>query len=236
MQVIWVQVPLTVAVELDSVRFPMIVGAVRTELEARTKPPPVPFSSERIVASCAEVVKALERPRVEVASQRVEVPVDCSTMPSVPAFAAVSWRAPLMRAFVMRALARVVVPVQVGAMLKTATPVPVSSERLLRRSSEAPVVVARLLESRKRARDAVRPLRVTVLVAVRPLKVAVPANAGEVLKTLKPVPVSSDSIAASWAEVVNDEPIPSVLVATHLVLVPVDCKTIPRVPPERAES
>ena len=110
---------------------------------------------------------------------------------------------------------------KVGEFEKTAVPVPVSSVSEAKRSAEAAVVVARFELSRKRPRDAVRPLKVTVPVAVRPLKVAVPAKAGEVLKTLKPVPVSSERIAARPAEVLNDEPMPRVDVATQRVLVPV---------------
>ena len=71
---------------------------------------------------------------------------------------------------------------------------------------------------------------VTVPVAVRPAKVAVPAKAGEVLKTLKPVPVSSESKAARPADVVNDAAKPSEVVATKLVEVPVVWSTMPAVP------
>ena len=295
------------AVELERVKLPITVGAVRTDDDARTNPPPVPFSSERIAASSADVVKVLLKPRLEVATHRVLVPVLCKTIPRVPALLVESRKRPAKVRLVEVALVKVAVPVavrllkvavpakagevlktlkpvpvssvsalikfaldgvprkvatlvprpltpvligrpvplvrvtdcgiprigerKVGEFEKTAVPVPVSSVSEARRSAEAAVVVALFELSRKRPREAVRPLKVTVPVAVRPLKVAVPAKAGEVLKTLKPVPVSSERIAARPAEVLNDEPIPRVLVATQRVEVPVLCSTIPRVPP-----
>ena len=74
--------------------------------------------------------------------------------------------------------------------------------------------------------------KVAVPVAVRAENVAVPENAGAFEKTERPEPVSSERIAASCAEVVKDEPIPSVLVATHVNPVPVLFRTMPLVPAE----
>ena len=74
---------------------PKILGLVSTLDEARTKPPPVPTSSVRIPANSAEVVKAEERPRVEVASQSVPAPVEVRIIPAVPEALPESRKAPV---------------------------------------------------------------------------------------------------------------------------------------------
>ena len=124
---------------------------------------------------------------------------------------------------VLAVLAKLAVPVKVGAALKTSEPVPVSLVMLSMRVCETAVVVALDEASRKRARLAAKPEKVMVEVAVRPLNVAVPAKAGLVLKTEKPVPVSSERRPASCDELVKEEPleIPSDEVATHCTPVPV---------------
>ena len=73
-------------------------------------------------------------------------------------------------------------------------------------------------------REAVRPPKFTVPVAVRPLKVAVPEKAGLFEKTARPVPVSSERSAASPAEFENAVERPRLEVAIHCVPVPVDLR------------
>ena len=56
--------------------------------------------------------------------------------------------------------------------------------------------------------DCVVVANVAVPVAVKEAKVAVPENAGEIEKTLLPVPVSSDSEERRFEEVIEDAAVP----------------------------
>ena len=81
--------------------------------------------------------------------------------------------------------------VSVGEVLKTATPVPVSSVREFKSEAERAVVVACEAGPKKSAREAVREARVTVL----------PVRVGLVPNTAEPEPVSSLRALVRLAEV-----------------------------------
>jgi hypothetical protein len=84
--------------------------------------------------------------------------------------------------------------VRTALVLKTATPVPVSSESEFKSEAEAAVVVAFDEASRKSAREAVRDENVTAPASDGVVMV------GEVPKTTAPLPVSSVSELARYAE------------------------------------
>ena len=107
----------------DSVA-PKMFGLVNTDDEARTKPPPVPTSSDSDEANEAEVIDEAAVPyRVpEVGRVTLVVPVVVRVRLCAPE------RMKLL-APIVYVLGSTGVPVRVGELAKTAAPVPVSSDR-----------------------------------------------------------------------------------------------------------
>ena len=149
-----------------------------------------------------------DAPRVLVTLREVAREVTVAAAADAPPITVPSSVPPLMSAVVTVPRSVQVAPAAVGDVVivgeaivglvpKTATPVPVSSEREARRAADAPVV-ARLDE----------PSVVTNLDAVRAVAI-VPENVGPAIvglvpKTRAPEPVSSETEAATLADVPVD--------------------------------
>lgn len=141
----------------------------------------------------------LPRPRVEVATQRVEVAEVKSTIPLVPAELLVSYSFPVIPKLVVVAFARVTFPVKVGAILPTSEPLPVSSDSALKIAADSAVVVALLCASVKSAREAVNEESLTIP------EMVVDESVGDVPNTSAPEPVLSVTKLSSSLDVSIEE-------------------------------
>ena len=178
------------------------------------------------------------RPRVEVATQRVEVPVVWRTIPMVPEALRPSRKAPLRARSVMVVVAIVEVPVKVLVLFTrkfcTVRRVP-SNAKLLESMSRPPVVRygTRPVVKPEIARLVVVALVVVELVPLAFAKRSVPVKVGLFENTARPPPaepVSSVNKAASCAEVVKAAAKPRVEVADQVGTPPTTDKTSPVVP------